>query len=228
MQKTSFEQYQEELRRTGGYSTPPERRAAKRGKRLSGGKEPRQRAPGILCVRLTQQVPLAEVVIQHGQLLCIRRAVYDFHHLFTQTGGHLAAELFAVKRGQVGFVDKKHQRHPVGFGQLKQCRRVRLHAAAAVHNQNRQIQRQQRSLRLGGKVHVAGGINQGEAAPLPVKPRLITEHGNAALAFDEVGVQRRIAMVHPAWRADGSCMVEDLFRQGGFAGVYMRQNPQSS
>lgn len=32
MQKTSFEQYQEELRRTGGYSTPPERRAAKRAK----------------------------------------------------------------------------------------------------------------------------------------------------------------------------------------------------
>jgi 1-acyl-sn-glycerol-3-phosphate acyltransferase len=30
MQKTSFEQYQEELRRTGGYSTPAERRAPKR------------------------------------------------------------------------------------------------------------------------------------------------------------------------------------------------------
>ncbi len=32
MQKTSFEQYQEDLRRTGGYSTTPERRAAKRAK----------------------------------------------------------------------------------------------------------------------------------------------------------------------------------------------------
>ena len=32
MQKTRIEQYQEELRRTGGYSTPPERRAAQRAK----------------------------------------------------------------------------------------------------------------------------------------------------------------------------------------------------
>ncbi len=32
MKKTTFEQYQGELRETGGYSTPPERRAAKRAK----------------------------------------------------------------------------------------------------------------------------------------------------------------------------------------------------
>ena len=32
MQKTRIEQYQEELRRTGGYATPPERRAERRAK----------------------------------------------------------------------------------------------------------------------------------------------------------------------------------------------------
>ena len=70
----------------------------------------------------------------------------------------------------------------------------------------------------------AGGVDQGKMPVIDGKAGLARKHGNAPLPLNLVGVQRGIAMVHPAKAANGPRVVQQLFRQGGFACVHMGQN----
>ena len=137
---------------------------------------------------------------------------------------NLLVHLLWVIGWQVRFVNEQNHRHVPALRHAEQGQGVPLQTRAAVNHQHGHIQRQQGPLGLGGKVHMAGGVDQGKMPVINCKAGLPRKHGNAPLPLNLVGIQRGIAMVHPARAANGPCLVQQLFRQGGFACVHMGQN----
>ena len=98
-----------------------------------------------------------------------------------------------------------------------------LHPVRRADEQHRIVQYLERPLHLGGEVHVAGGIQQGELRPLPAQPGLLGEDGDAPLPLLDVGVQERVPVVHPPQLPDPAGQVQHGLGQRGLAGVHMGQ-----
>ena len=111
------------------------------------------------------------------------------------------------------------QQPPQRFG-------MALHAVRSADHQHGIVQHLQGALGLGGKIHMAGGIQQGDIRIARSKQRLLGKDGNAACFFQAIGVQKGVPMVHPAQLADGTGAVEHGLGEGGLAGVHMSQNAQ--
>ena len=123
----------------------------------------------------------------------------------------------------------------VALQQPPQCHRVALDAVRAGNDQHRIIQHLQRTLGLRRKVHVAGGIQQGDLGLFQRGARhrsgrqgkhgLFGKNGNAAGFFQRIGVQKCIPMVYAPQLADTARTVEQCFRKSSFSAVHVCQNP---
>ena len=100
---------------------------------------------------------------------------------------------------------------------------MRLNAVGAADDQDRAVQNGHGALGLGGKIHVAGGIHQGDGASLPGKLRLLEKNGDAALTLLNVGIQKGVAMIRAPQPAQRAALIQHGLGQGGLARVYMRQ-----
>ena len=85
---------------------------------------------------------------------------------------------------------------------------VALDAVRPADDQHGVIQHLQRPLRLGGKVHMAGGVQQRHPGLPQFQHRLLGKNGDAPLPLHGVGVQKGVLMVHPPQTADGSGPVQ--------------------
>ena len=54
--------------------------------------------------------------------------------------------------------------------------------------------------------------------------RLLGKNGDAAVTFERIGIQKGIAVIDSAELLQVAGAIEQRLRQGGFAGVHMRQN----
>ena len=63
-----------------------------------------------------------------------------------------------------------------------------LHAVGAADDQHGAVQHRHDALGLGGKVHMAGGVHQGDGAVLRFQQRLFGKNGDAPCAFQRVGI----------------------------------------
>ena len=109
------------------------------------------------------------------------------------------------------------QQTPERFG-------VALDAVGAADDQHCIIEHLQGALGLGGKVHMAGGIQQGEVGVSCRQQGLFGKDGDAARLFQRVGVEKGVLMVHAAQLPDGTGAVEHGFGKGGLAGVHMGED----
>ena len=110
----------------------------------------------------------------------------------------------------------------MAFKQLPQRAGMGLNAAA--DNEYCIIQRLKSALSLGGKVHMAGGIQKSHGKIPKLEYGLLGEYGDATLLFKAVGIQECILMIHPAKASKGSCGIQQPLGKGGFAGVHMGQH----
>ncbi len=85
------------------------------------------------------------------------------------------------------------------------------------------VQHLQGPLHLRGEVHVAWGIQEGDLQLRGGKLRLFGKDGDAPAAFQTVGVQKGIPVVHSAQGLDGPGSIEQGLREGGFSRVHMGQ-----
>ena len=53
---------------------------------------------------------------------------------------------------------------------------------------------------------------------------LFGKDSDAASPFQSIGIQKGILMIHSAQLADAAGQIQNTFRQGGFAGIYMGQH----
>ena len=134
-----------------------------------------------------------------------------------------------VRAGQVHFIDKNKRGYAVSDKQLPQGFGVRLHALAARNDQHGVVQHLHGAFRLGGKIDVTGGVQQGQGGFLGVggggqgQHRLLGKNGDAARAFLRVGVEKSVLVIHAPGFAQHPGVVEQPLSEGGFAAVNVCQ-----
>ena len=141
-----------------------------------------------------------------------------------QPGLQLLHQGGAARAGQVHLVHEQQHRHPVPGQQLPQGQGVALQALAAADHQNGAVQHLKGALGLGGKIHVAGGVQQRHRQAGHFQQRLLGKDGDAPGPLLGVRVQKGVAVVHAAQAAQGPAAVQKPLGKGGFARIHMGKN----
>ena len=130
------------------------------------------------------------------------------HKALAQPVVELFQQFLFAGAGQIHLIHKDKggdvvppQQPPERFG-------MALHAVRPADDQHGVIQHLERPLRLGGKVHMAGGIQQRDGRLPRREQGLFGKDGDAAGLFQRVGVQKGVFVVHPAQFSDGAGTVE--------------------
>ena len=131
-----------------------------------------------------------------------------------------------VEAGQVGFVYEYKYRDTVPLKQLPKGTGVGLNPSA--DDKYGIIQHLKGALGLGGKVHMAGSIQQCYGIIPKLHYGLLGEYGYAPLLFKAVCIQKSGLMIHPAYVSKDSCRIQQSFGQGGFAGIHVGQHAYSN
>ena len=130
---------------------------------------------------------------------------------------------------QVHLVHKHKRRHAVARQQLPQRLGVGLHAVGAADHQHRVVQHLQGALGLGRKIHMPRRVQQRQLGLLGSIGRRQRQHGllgknrDAPRTLLRVGVQKGVAVVHPAQLAQRARAVQQPLGQRGLAAVHMGQ-----
>ena len=187
---------------------------------------------GLSDLRIGQcpfiQHPVHQGLVAQSQCfvpVSLRRA--KIHKALAQTVLQLCEQLFPALAGQIHLVYKNKRWHVIAAKQPPKRFGVALHAVRSADHQHRIIQYLQRALSLGGKIHMAGCIQQRDLRIAGCQQCLLRKNSDSACFFKCVGIQKGILVIHPAQLPDGTGAVEHGFGQGRFAGVHMSQNAQN-
>ena len=145
----------------------------------------------------------------------------EIHESVAQTVGKLAQQRLFARAGQVHFIDEHEGRDMIPPQQTPERLGMALDAVGAADDQHSVVEHLQSALRLGGKVHMAGGVQQGDIRTSRFQQGLLGKDGDATRLFQRVGVEEGIFVIHPAQLADAARAVEHCLGEGGLAGVYM-------
>ena len=126
--------------------------------------------------------------------------------------------------GQVHLIDEHEGRDVIPPQEPPERFGVALDAVRAADDQHRVIQHLKGPLRLGGKVHMARGVQKGQVGVPGRQQGLFGKDGDAALFFQRVRVQKGVLVIDPPQLPDGSGAVEHGFGKGGLARVYMGED----
>ena len=107
----------------------------------------------------------------------------------------------AVRARKVHLVDEEERRHAVALQQPPERAGVALHAVRAADDKDRVVEHLQGALRFGGEIDVARRIEQRDVRAAAVEHRLLGKDGDAALALERFGVQKGVAVIDAAKRA---------------------------
>ena len=170
------------------------------------------------------QIVLQQGLVAQSGLLTESLFVPHIHAALIQLALQLPQQSGPVRPCQVHLVHKEEGGYPVSLQQLPQGMGVTLDPVGSADHQNGAVQHRQGALHLGGEVHVAGGVQQGDLQMLQREHRLLGEDGDAPLLLHRVGVQKGVPVVHPAQLFQFSAGVEQSLAEGGLARVHMGQN----
>ena len=119
----------------------------------------------------------------------------------------------------VNLVDEANSRNAVFIGLPPDCFRLRLYALHGVKYRDRAVEHAQRSLHLGGEVHVAGRIDNVDADVAPDAGGGSGRDGDAALLLLLHPVHGRSAFMDLADAVRASCIEQDALRRSGLTGI---------
>ena len=107
----------------------------------------------------------------------------------------------AVRARKVHLVDEEERRYAVALQQPPERAGVALHAVRAADDKDRVVEHLQGALCFGGEIDVARRIEQRDVRAAAVEHRLLGKDGDAALALERFGVQKGVAVIDAAERA---------------------------
>ena len=201
----------------------PQRRAEK------AGEQPTLHNQGgqVRVIQLPRlQVALHQrLIAQSGVLQHVLPRAGKVGAAVAQPRPELAEQPIPLRARLIHLVDEEEGGDMVALQQLPQGLGVPLHPVRTADQQHRAVHHLHRPLRLGGEVHVARGVQQGELPLPPAQPGLLGEDGDAPLPLLLLGIQKGVAVVHPAQPAHRPGAVQHRLGQGGFARVHMGQHP---
>ena len=180
-------------------------------------------------VRIGQGAPvkdgLHQPLVAEGQRLVAGGFLGpEVHKAVAKAAVELFQQGFFSGAGQIHLIHENKGRDAVAPQQPPERFGVALDAVGAADDQHRVIEHLERPLGLGGKIHMAGGVQQGEVGVPCAQQGLFGEDGDAAGLFQRVGVQKGVLVVHAAQLSDGTGAVEHGFGEGGLAGVHMGED----
>ena len=204
-----------------------QRRAEQAGKHLPPGHHGGDQLPGHFSVF---QIGLHGLFALHGQ--CFRKGIrfertVEGHETLFQAG-KLIQHCLPIRSSQIHLVHKHKHRHPITAQQLPHGFGVALHAVGAAYHQHRVVQHRESALHLAGKIHMAGGIQQGDLRIGQAEHRLLGEDGDAPLPLHGVGIQKGVLVIHTAQLFQASGPIQQCFGQGGFTRVHMGQQTRTN
>ena len=126
-----------------------------------------------------------------------------------------------VAAAEVHFRHEQKRGHPVQLQQPPQGAGVGLDPVHAADDQDGIVQHRQGPLHLGGKVHMARGVQQRHLHVPQRQLRLAEKNGNAPLPLQQMAVHGSTAVVHPAQLPQLTGAVEHGLGQGGLSRVHM-------
>ena len=125
----------------------------------------------------------------------------------------------------IHLVDETDARHHIGIGLPPHRFRLGLHPGHGVQYHNAAVQHPQAALHLGGKIHMARGVNDVDPVVVPLGGGGGGGNGNAPFPFLGHPVHGRSSLVHSADLMDPAGQKQRPFRNGGFAGVDVGDEP---
>ena len=129
---------------------------------------------------------------------------------------------FRTRRRPVHLVDDDDRPQPARQRLAGDERRLRHRSFDRVDQQQHRIHHRQRPLDLAAEIGVSGRIDDVDPPVLPVDRRVLGENGDAALAFQLVGVHHPLQ--HLAVRAQASRLSQQLVDQRRLAMVDVRDD----
>ena len=177
---------------------------------------------------LALQIPGHDAVIDVGQSLDERVARRGAHRPRAQATGDPVHHGLHVDRRDVRLVDEDDHRQGLRLQRLKEQLGLRLNALRRADHQHRAVQRPERTLDLGRKVHVTGRVQQVYAHALPGQPHTAGLNGYAPPLFHGQAVRMRGALIHAPGLADRAAKQEHLFGEGRLARVHVGEDADIS
>ena len=164
--------------------------------------------------------------VDHAQKLRLGANLdVDRHRARAQTVDDGRGRVHRVRAGLVHLVDEADPRNLVLVGLPPHRLRLRLHTGDRVEAGHRAVQHAQRTLHLGGEVHVARRIDDVDADVLPGAGGRGGGDGDAALLLLLHPVHGRSALVHLADTVRDARIEEDALGRRRLAGVDVRHDP---
>ena len=183
----------------------PQCGAEEAGKQLSF---PDQTGDHVLRKFSRFQILLQGRLVADGGLLPQGIRIPEVHAAAAELVLQMGQQGFPVRPRQIHLVNKEEGGNLIPLQQIPQRPGVALDAVGAGDHQHSAVQHLKGPLHLGGKIHMAGGVQQRHPGISQFQHRLLGENGDAPLALHVVGVQKGVLMVHPAQAADGSGPVQ--------------------
>ena len=158
--------------------------------------------------------PLGELGVRH------------IHAAVGELGTELAQQDLPPQGVEVHFIEEEEGGYPVPGEELPEGAAVALDAVRPADDEDGAVQHGKDPLRLGGEVHMAGGVQQLDPRVPGGEGGLLRIDGDAPLPLLDVGIQEGVPVVHPAQLADGAALVEQGLGEGGLASVHVGQDAQ--
>ena len=124
-----------------------------------------------------------------------------------------------VRTDTIQFVDKNNTRHAVFVRLPPHGLRLWFDPANPTEDDNGAVQHAQAALHLGGKIHMAGRINDIDLMVVPVAGNGRRRNRDAPLTFLRHPVGDRRPFVHLTDFVRETCIVQDAFAHGGLAAI---------
>ena len=134
---------------------------------------------------------------------CVGRGDKEKAHGYAQAAVQLGKKLLPLHAGQVHLVHEHKSGHMVAPQQPPERLGMALHAIGTADHQHGIIQNLQSALGLGGKIHMAGSVQQGDIRAACCQQCLLGKNSDPTGFFQRVCVQKGVLVIHPAQAADG-------------------------
>ena len=174
------------------------------------------------------EITLHQRLVGQGKLLVeLRLRLRKINAALVQLRADSGKQRVPIRRLHVHFVEKQDDRHLIAPQQPPERDGVTLDARRAADNEHSAVEHLQRPLHLGRKIHMARRVEQRQRAAGQRKNGLLGKDRDAPAALLRVGVEKRIAVVDAAKRADDACPVKHGLRQRRLARVHMGKQPHA-
>ena len=168
-----------------------------------------------------------QIFLQEGfaaQCQRFRVGLLQVHNAVAQHALELSQEFRPLRARKIHLIEEQEGGNIAASQELPQGSGVALHPGRGAHHQNGAVEHRERPLHLRGEVHVSRRIQERGLDVPRLQHGLLGEDGDSPLAFQGEGIEKGVAVIHPAEISDGARGIEQRLGEGRLARIHVRQD----